>query len=226
MYDKDSLTGKIFRFLNKLGTAILINLVFLVSCLPIVTIGQAWCALMSAVRYIIRGESWWEGYKFGFKTRFWRGTVCWCIMLAVNIYLLLDVHYNFAEGYTVPLIASAIVFSLTAMMTTALLLLNLYIPTDVGQWARNAANMVFQAPLQLFGSALACWLPVLLFLLLPNIFISTILLYVAIYEIAVGFGVTMLMKQTLIVYITEARANGTLLAEEGRRSGNQTNGEN
>lgn len=225
MGEQGSWSGKIFRFLNKLGTAILINLVFLVSCLPVVTIGQAWCGLMSAVRYIIRGESWWEGYKFGFKTRFWRGTISWCIMLALNVYLLLDVHYNFAEGYTVPLIASAAVFSLSAMMTTTLLLLNVYIPTGVYQWVRNAASMVFQAPLQLFGSALACWLPVLLFLLLPNIFLSTILLYIAIYEIAVGFGVTMLMKQTLVLCITEARANGTLLAEEGRRGENQTQGE-
>ena len=63
MQEKDTILDKISRVITKVGTAMMMNLMFLVACLPIVTIGQAWCALFSALRYQIRGESWWNGLR-------------------------------------------------------------------------------------------------------------------------------------------------------------------
>ena len=215
MKEKETLNEKLGRVISMAGSAILMNLLFLVSCLPIVTIGQAWCGLLSAIRYNIRGESWFLGFKKGYKTRFWRGSIVWCVMLSIDAYLLLDLHHAVAQEYLVPLIAACVMFALAAMVTTSFLVLNVYIPTKVGEWIRNAVDMVFKAPIALLGAAVLLWLPVILVLLFFNIFYYTALIFLALYFTLATLGVTMVLKNALVQYLIEARASGTLLAEEG-----------
>lgn len=217
MNKKNTVFDKLMKLLSIVGNVIMINLLFLISCLPIVTIGPAVCALLSAIRYNIRGDKWFDGYKAGFKTRFWRSTLAWCIMLPLNIHMLLDLHYAYAEGYIVQLVAAAFIFAMTAMVTTALLVLNVYIPTRVGTWINNAANMVFKAPLYLFGAAAVFWLPVLLGLLWFAVFYYTAMIFVAAYFTLAALVATMLLKNTLLQYLLTARADGSLLAEEGKK---------
>lgn len=216
MEEFNSLLRKIGKAINIAGNVILMNLLFLVSALPIVTIGQAWCALLAAIRYRIRGDRWFDGFKQGFKTRFWRGILSWCIMLIPNVYMLLEVHYGFAMGYTVQLIASSFVFAMSAMMTVALLVLNVYIPTKIGIWIETAAKMVFTVPLELFGSAVLFWLPVLLGLLWFDVFYGMLMILLAVYFCLAALVVTILLKNSLMQTLLAARANGSLLAEEGK----------
>lgn len=218
MKEKKTVLEKLLGALNLVGNAILMNLLFLVSCIPVVTIGQAWCALFSAVRYNIRGDKWFDGWKVGFKTRFWRGTLSWCAMLLLNAHLLLDLRYAVAETQFIPqIVSSGLVLALTTMVTCALLLLNVYIHTPVGRWINNAVNMVFKAPLQLLGSAVLMWLPVVLALLWEYAFFYTILIYIAVYFAVMALVITMLMKNALIFYLVDARADGVLLSEEGKQ---------
>lgn len=209
------------------GTAVLMNLLFLVSCLPIVTIGQAWCGLTSAIRYNIRGDSWWEGYKTGFKTRFWRGTIAWIIMLAAAAYLMLDLNHAVLNGfyqeggantaYIAPLVGASLMFAVVGMLTVSLLMLNVYIPTSISNWIRNAVDMIFKYPLYLLAAAVLFWLPVVLGVLWFSIFYMVALIFVAAYFTLASLGCTMLLKEPLIDYLLDARANGTLLSEEGKK---------
>lgn len=224
---KETLMEKLGRIINMAGTAVLMNLLFLVSCLPIVTIGQAWCALTSAIRYNIRGDSWWEGYKAGFKNRFWRGTVAWIVMLAAAAYLMLDLNHAMLNGfyqetgvntaYITPLVGAALMFAVVGMLTVSLLMLNVYIPTSIGDWIRNAVNMIFKYPLYLLGAAVLFWLPVVLGVLWFSIFYMVALIFIAAYFTLASLGCTMLLKEALIDYLLDARANGTLLSEEGKK---------
>lgn len=214
--EKKTFLDKLFHVITIAGTAILMNLLFLVSCLPVVTIGQAWCGLVGAIRYNIRGDKWFEGFKAGFCHRFLRGTIAWCVMLPVNVYMLLDLQYAYVGGYIVPMIAAAIMFCLTAMLTTALLILNVYVPTKISLWVKNAANMVFKSPLMLLAAAVANWLPVLLFLLFPLGFFYAIMIFIAAYFSMSALCATFALKEPLTLYLLEARANGTLLVEEGK----------
>lgn len=216
MKEPVSLIEKIGNVLNRIGSAIMMNLLFLAACLPIVTIGQAWCGLLSAIRYEVRGEKWFDGFKKGFKTRFWRGTVSWCIMLVVDAYFIREMNFAWVNEYLATMIASSFMFALASMITTSLLALNVYIPTPIGEWVRNAVNMVFKAPLQLLGAALMFWLPVLLFMMFPNIFFLLLMVFIAAYYTVAALGITVVLKQPLVYYLLAARASGTLLAEEGR----------
>lgn len=227
MKEKETILDKLTKLINLVGSAILMNLLFLISCLPIITIGQAWAGLLSAVRYNIRGDSWFQGFKTGFKTRFFRGTIAWCVILVAVVYFLSDVNYGirncFVDGayngaYLAPTITSSVITAAMAMMGMALAVLNVYIPTKVGAWVSNAARMVFRCPLQLLIAAALFWAPVVVgFLVNVTYLYFAALILVAVYYVLIALGCTMLLKEPLLDFLLDARADGTLLAEEGKQ---------
>ena len=222
MPEKDTFIDKLGRVVTKVGVAFMTNVLFLICCIPVVTIGQAWCALLTSVRYQIRGDSWWDGFKYGFKTRFWRGTLVWCIMLPVDILLLWHAWshiLNFTEnGVISPVgIFGILVFLMMLMLTAAFLTLNVYIPTKVGQWINNATSMVFKAPLQLMITVVLVWLPVVLIPIFPGFVYYFLMVFLVVYYTLVAFGSTLMLKRVLMDYLVAARADGTLLVEEGRQ---------
>ncbi len=217
LQEKETIIEKIGKLLSKVGTAVMMNLMFLICCVPVVTAGQAWCALLSAVRFQIRGDSWWDGFKFGFKTRFLRGTVAWCVMLGLNVWMLLDVlQYTTGEYSLMYPIASCVMLALTTMLTTAIMTLNVYIPTDISTWIKNAVSLIFKALLPLLVSAALLMAPVLLCLYRFDLFFYFVMVFVVAYFTLAAFGCTILLKNALLELLLDARAEGTLIAEEGR----------
>lgn len=215
MNEKETLIDKLGAWINRAGTALMINLLFLLACLPIVTIGQAWHGLMSALRYNIRGESWFKGFQKGYKTRFLRGTVAWVLLLLVVLKMLFDLVAYLEADVIVPAIAAGFVFALMAMLLTAFMTLNVYIPTSVGNWITNSVNMVFKAPLQLLVCAALFWAPVVMIMFWPDIAFYGSMVFIVMYFTLVGMAHTVLLKDVLVDYLVQAREDGTLLAEEG-----------
>ena len=214
MNEQSTTMEKFSKVITLAGSAILMNLLFLIACLPIVTIGQAWAGLASALRYQIRGDKWIAGFKAGFLHRFWRGTLAWCIMLPINAFMISDVNDALVQGATVPLVFAGLMSMLTVGLTVSLLMMNVYIPTKVGTWITNSVNMVFKAPLQLAVSAVLFTFPVLCLLLWFDVFYFAIMIFVAAYYTVAALVVTMLLKQPLIYYLLEARAQNLLIEEE------------
>ena len=216
MEEKKSFSEKLHSILNKMGTMALMNAMYLIACIPIVTIGPAWNGLLTAIRYHVRGDKWFAGFKFGFKTRFWRSLLSFNIMLLPILYFVPEINHHWQHEQLVPLIFSVLVFVLLAMFSAALQLLNVYIPTPVGRWIRNAGDLMKSAHVKLAGVAVAFWLPLLLFLVDPDIFFFASIIFIVAYFMIVGLFTTLLLKMHLIDFLLDARADGVLLAEEGR----------
>lgn len=217
--EKETLLDKITKAITIAGNFVMMNLLFLLAALPVVTMGQAWSGLVSAMRYNIRGDKWIDGFKAGYKSRFLRGTVAWCILLLFTAIMTFDMMtYSAVETFTteiiVRLVMSCIMFVLVSGLTVAFILLNVYIPTETSQWIRNSVNMVFKAPLQLAVSGVLIWLPFLLAIFYYDIFYYCIMIFVVAYYALATLIVTILMKDTLIYYLLEARAAGTLLGTD------------
>ena len=211
---KETLNDKFWKVVNLAGTAIAMNLLFLAACIPIVTIGQAWCGLMSAIRFMIRGEGWFAGFKEGFKTRFLRGTVAWVICLVVDGLMLVNVIpmlYYQAEGYLVPTIVSCLFLAIALMMTTALLVLNVYIPTSKGRWLKNAVTMTFTTPGEVLIAAALIWLPAFLTIFWFSLAYQLALAFIAFYYAMVGLAATMVLKEPLIKILLACRADGSII---------------
>lgn len=149
--------------IDRIGTAILINSFFLLCCLPIVTIGSAWCGLYGAVGACNSGEDWFSAFKEAFRKQFLSTTIIWTLCLLIGGYMLVNtlaIAYYRAEGFLAPLTGSGIMTAFTLMFIAALLPLRVFCPSDTAQWLKTSVNLVLQAPLQCFVSALLMWLPI------------------------------------------------------------------
>lgn len=91
-----SMDGKFFVFINKLTDLIILNILFIITCLPIITIGTSFTALyQTTMRIAENTESYiTKNYFFYWKQNLKQGTLLWIpslILLALcilNLYLL------------------------------------------------------------------------------------------------------------------------------------------
>ena len=217
MKEKKTFGEKMRDILDKLGTIVLMNLMFLIASLPIVTIGPAWNALLTSVRYKIRGDKWMAGFKFGFKTRFWRSLISWCVMLLPMYYFVTEISFHWNKEQLVPLLAAVFVFALLSMFLTALQILNVYVPTKTSLWLHNALALMKTGFIRVLGMAVVFWLPVFLLLLWTEIFALVAVVFLAAYYTLSALLTTMVLKENLVDFLLDARETGTLLAEEGRQ---------
>jgi len=199
---------KLMGLVNKVGNTILMNLTFLVSCIPVVTIGAAWSGLYGAVRYHIRGEGWFSGYKKGFKTRAWRNIIVGALVLFVGYsslggvldYLkyILEPDNPYLVGDIIHLIINSVFLLAALLFSAASVPVNLYIPTDVGTWIRNTWYLVGHAPLQTLAVGILMWLPVLMFIFFTQLAVEIVMVFVAAYFAVCAWIMTILMKKPLI----------------------------
>lgn len=80
LFHADSL---LVRILNRIADLVLLNLVFLVTCLPLFTIGASVTALYTVLLQIVRKEdrSLFGSYFSAWKSNFWQATALWGIEL-------------------------------------------------------------------------------------------------------------------------------------------------
>ena len=216
MKEKPTLTDKISKIVTVTGTAILLNLAFLVCCIPVVTIGPAWCGLMNGLRYNIRGDGWFQGFVTGFKRRFWRSTVAWLIALPAVLVLLNDIMNCLKQNATTPLVGACVMLAITAVLLHSALVLNVYIPTSVSNWIRNTVNLAIKSFLLLLIGAALVWAPVLLFCFEPHGYIyELVMVLLFAYFALAGLVTTVTLKDSLVRVLIDCRADGILTAEEG-----------
>ncbi len=207
--EKENVFQKLMGFLNKAGTAIMMNLLFLVSCLPIVTIGAAWSGLYGAVRYTIRGDSWFAGFKDGYKCHFLRNLIGWTFGLLVGGYAVSKLYIGIANiianpaivsaGVIVPLVISG-VFALAAALVLAVMLpLGMYFPQlDANTWLVITWDIIFHAPLQCLIVVALMWFPAVLAVLNFFYFYAMGLVFLAVYFVLAAFIATILLKKSLL----------------------------
>lgn len=91
-----SMNGKLFVFVNKLTDLIILNILFIITCLPIITIGVSFIALyQTTMRIADNTESYvTKNYFFYWKQNLKQGILLWILSLvlfilcALNLYIL------------------------------------------------------------------------------------------------------------------------------------------
>lgn len=93
-----SLDSKIVQFFSRVAELMLLNLLWLVTCLPIITIGAANTAMYKATFSLIRdeGSSVFTIYFRSFITNFRQSTAIFFIMLLLTVLLVADAWVIFA----------------------------------------------------------------------------------------------------------------------------------
>ncbi|MBQ9989349.1 MAG: YesL family protein [Lachnospiraceae bacterium] len=107
-----SLDNPLVQFLNDLTDVVVLNLICLLCCIPIVTIGASITALHYVTLRMTRDE---EGYIIkdffrAFKQNFKQATIIWLIFLAISFLFFLDIRiFNLVDF---PRLVIAIVYAL------------------------------------------------------------------------------------------------------------------
>lgn len=87
-----NIDSPLMRFLTKLADLMILNIIFLITCIPVVTIGAAWTALYYVAMKMVRDEE--SGiirsYLRSFCTNFKQATLLWLGVLAVTGVLAAD----------------------------------------------------------------------------------------------------------------------------------------
>lgn len=209
----DFFDSPIWDFIEMAGKNIGINLLFVAACIPIVTIGPACCGLFSAIRYYVRKDSMFEGFKKGFTTNIWRMMIIWIIGAVITLYfglIIFDIAKHFKTEYLVDLIFPSLICAVCISFLTATVVYNVYFPRKMIDLLTESAAFVFRAPLQVFISGILFCAPIVAFgpffdyLFDPLI----IVVVIAIYFVLVALGATILLKNPLIKVLNEKRASG------------------
>jgi len=202
--------SKFWKFVNLAGNAIGLNLIFIVCCLPIVTIGPALCGLYSGVRYMIRQDGWWRGFWKGFTTHWLRSAIAGILAVAFQAYVLLEfntaLNFYFDTGSLYYAILYGIMALLPAVVVASLWPLNIYIPYGTADWLRNTVSVVFKAPLQALLAAVMFLLPVVMVLYFTTITFYIVIVFIAVYFALAAFIATLFYKDTLVDLLLDYRA--------------------
>lgn len=88
--------GKIMNFLSKLGDMFILNILYLICCIPIITIGAATTALYyNTLKMAENRESYvWKEFLRVFKENFRQATIIWLLLLAAVGVLFINVVFG------------------------------------------------------------------------------------------------------------------------------------
>lgn len=87
-----NIDNPVMQFLSKMFDLIVLNLIFILSCIPIITIGASISALYYVCLKMLRGEDpyIWQNFWKSFRQNFKQSTVVWLLFLAAVVILGMD----------------------------------------------------------------------------------------------------------------------------------------
>lgn len=192
-----SYDSKLMIMLNSLASTMFLNLLYVLCCVPVVTIGAATTALYRGCRAIAEDETWYRAFFRAFKVSFRRATLAWLIQLAgmlVFIWCAWVIWTNKLGGYLPALVVSGLVIVFLMVVSNMTFLFYSRFECTLGQLLKNGLFMTLGHLLRAVFMGLAMWLPVLFFFLLPDVFVALSVAWVVLYFAAVGNLCVRIMK--------------------------------
>lgn len=184
IFSHDSQLVSVLSFIADL---FILNVIYLACCLPIFTIGAAQAGLHTAVRILIDpndDRSVIKAFFRGFRNGFGRITVAWVIWFVVELILAytLFITYTLKDAdifvhWAVPLV----MLCLTLCYQTMLPLFHSRFDCTLVQLLYNCVLMFVWHPLATVVSGVLICAPLIMFLMLPNLFIEVTPLFLTVY---------------------------------------------
>lgn len=113
-----NLDNPFMQFLFRVSDLIILNLIFILSCIPIITIGASISALHAVCLKIVRGyepyiwKSFWKAFRQNFK----QSTILWVISVAIMILLSMDYNILNSSDIAIFTYAKIALGSVTAVL--------------------------------------------------------------------------------------------------------------
>ena len=171
-----SYDSKIMQALMVVGDLIIMNVLYILCCIPIITIGAAQAGLYTGVKVLLDKEddsSCAKAFFRGFRAGFMKITVTWCLFLVILAalgYTSMTV-YVLQQGYSnAPFILSVAALCIVALFQSLTSLFHARFDCTPWQLIRNAWFITLAHPLQSLIVGFTTWLP-LIFGLFGNFYL-------------------------------------------------------
>lgn len=119
----------VWRFIGKLGDLILLNILWTVCSIPVITIGASTTAVYYVTLKMVRDEndSTVRSFFHSFKDNFKQATAIWAIFLAVGLILAFDIWFFVTGQAPVPGIAGNLMTAISGGMAILYLFTYIYV---------------------------------------------------------------------------------------------------
>ena len=185
------------------GNTMFINILFLLSCIPVVTIGAAWTALFAAGRVLLEDGPCIRTYCKSFVSSLKRATPAWLILLPcllVSAYSAILVWRLRMAGMPLgqmSLVVSVIALVLVLAVITMTFLFYSRFECKLGQLLKNGLYMTIGYLVRAVMIAVVCWLPFILLFLNTELFLRGFVVCLFLYFGIAGSMAAWLMKKPL-----------------------------
>ena len=131
----------IVRALNKICDMVCLNVLWLISCIPVVTIGASTTALYTVMLKLVKNEEGYilRGFFKAFRSNFRQSTVIWLIILALGLVCWID--YRVAG--MMPGTAGFVMWSIFILLGFFLLAVMIYVFPLIARY-ENSIRATFQ----------------------------------------------------------------------------------
>ena len=198
LFSYDSPLGQVLNFI---GDLFLLNIVFIICCIPVITIGPAQSGLYNAMRVLQDREddsSPLKAFFRGFANGFISISVTWTLFLVFDLILFytMAMCFDYADTglfihWAVPLVGLVLSIILHSVITV----FHSQFQCTIGQLIRNGFLMLISHPLCSLAVTALTWAPVIMLFLMPNTFLQLSPLFITVYfSIAFMFGVIVMKK--------------------------------
>ena len=196
-----SYDSKLIIMLEGVANTMLLNILFLLCCVPVFTVGAAFTALFSGCRALMNDEACFRAFFRGFRSGFKRATLAWLILLPVLAVLVLTAHSvwlymraGMQMGvFTLVVAIIGLVIALGVVMMTFLFYSRF--ECSLGQLLKNGLYITLAYFVRAIIIGLMNWAPVLMFLLTPYTFMNlTIVFLVLWFAVAASLSVWLMKK--------------------------------
>lgn len=183
--------GPVFTFLSRLADLFWLNLLFIVCCIPVITIGAATTALYYVTLKMAKDEEGYitRSYFKSFKENFKQATVIWIGFLVVGMIMITDLRIvnggNTAEILSSPALGNVIMVAVF-LMGIVILMVGTYIFPILAQFDNTIKNTVKNAFLisirhlpYTIAMLVITAIPVVLIWFFPALFILVLIMFSA-----------------------------------------------
>ena len=192
-----NIEGPLFQFLSRVGDLIILNVLFLVCCIPVITIGASSAALNKMTQDMVHdAESGvLKGFFQAFRANFKQATVVWVAELIVLVSLACDaiLVYSWFPGNKLMygiLIALAV---LVLCVSTYMIPLLVRYDNTLRQHLANAVILAIIKLPKTIAMVVLNALPLIVFLLSLNVFLQTMVFW-----LFIGFAFVAFMNSSML----------------------------
>lgn len=198
-----SYDSPLMTMLRGVANTMFLNILFLVCCLPVVTIGAAWTALFAAGRVLLEDGPCFKTYFRTLVSSFKRATLAWLIQLpcllvmvvtAVLVWRLRMVGMPLGQ---MSMVVSVMAIVLVLAVITMTFLFYSRFECTLKQLLKNGVYMTIGYLMRAVVIALVCWLPFFALFLNTHMFMRGFVVCIFLYFGIAGSLSAWLMKKPL-----------------------------